>query len=141
MKHTKVILVIAVLSPGLFVVGSRIGVLGEEPLPTDSVAIDVSPKVVNLESNSTWVTVHTDILFSEYDEDSVGITLDGKEVSWTKSDLKGFLVAKFDASGIKNVLDEGDVAVTFTYTEEGAEPRIGSDTLTVISVSGTPPSE
>jgi hypothetical protein len=63
--------------------------------------IDVSPNVINIQSQSTVVTVHTDIAYSLV----VGATvfLNGVEIAWWKSDDRGNFVAKFYSDDIKTL--------------------------------------
>jgi hypothetical protein len=63
------------------------------------IAIDVSPNVINIQSQSTVVTVHTDIAFSLVVGASV--YLNGVAIDWWKSDDRGNFVAKFDSDEIK----------------------------------------
>ena len=146
MKLPKVILTLLVLCAGIFVVGTRTTIFGEEDVALDPepiIDIVVSPKVVNLESYSQWVTVHTDIPYSQYD-DTAEILLvpdSGDEValSWVKVDNQGYLVAKFDIDDVKEELAPGDVTLEFIYLEE-----YGIDTITVIdgpSFTGVTPEE
>lgn len=65
------------------------------------ISIDVSPSVINLQSNGQVVTVHTDIKYSLVSGSTV--TLNGIEISWWKSDDRGFFVAKFQIDDIKNL--------------------------------------
>jgi hypothetical protein len=63
--------------------------------------IDVSPNVINIQSQSTVVTVHTDIAYSLV----VGadVDLNGVEIAWWKSDDRGNFVAKFYSDDIKTL--------------------------------------
>ena len=65
------------------------------------ISIDVSPSVINLQNNGQVVTVHTDIKYSLVSGSTV--TLNGIEISWWKSDDRGFFVAKFQIDDIKNM--------------------------------------
>ena len=65
------------------------------------ITIDVSPKVLNLNSNSEVVTVHTDIKYSDVDASS--ISLNGIFIESYKSDDRGYFVAKFDSEQIKKL--------------------------------------
>ena len=97
------------------------------------IEIDVSPNVLNIESKSTIVTVHTDIAYSLV----VGATvfLNEAEISWWKSDDRGNFVAKFDSDEIKKL--DGlkiDVYNTLTLTgfTTGGEAFIGQQDILVI---------
>lgn len=63
------------------------------------IAIDVSPNVINIQSQSTVVTVHTDIAFSLVA--GATVTLNEVEIAWWKYDDRGNFVAKFDSDEIK----------------------------------------
>ena len=65
----------------------------------ETIMIDVSPNVINIQSQSTVVTVHTDIAFSLVVGASV--YLNGVAIDWWKSDDRGNFVAKFDSDEIK----------------------------------------
>lgn len=63
--------------------------------------IRIAPNTLNLESDGTVVTVHTDILYWEMDAYSVylgGVVID----SW-KADNRGYFVAKFLMDDIKSI--------------------------------------
>ena len=63
--------------------------------------IRIAPNTLNLESDGTVVTVHTDILYWELDAYSVylgGFVID----SW-KADNRGYFVAKFLMDDIKSI--------------------------------------
>ena len=70
------------------------------PVPLD-IEIDCSPNVINIGSQGTIFTIHTDIPFSAV----VGAecTLNGLEISWWKSDDRGYFVAKFDLDAVKDL--------------------------------------
>ena len=106
---------------------------------SETIEIKVSPNVVNIESESSWVTVHTDISYSSFISDQATITLDGIEVAWTKSDLQGDLVAKFDALEVKDYLKTKvgqEVELVFYYDLGDGDVRTGSSILKVIDVAG-----
>ena len=70
------------------------------------IIIDVAPNVLNLGSQGEVVTVHTNLPYSQV----VGATvsLNGAEISYWKSDNRGYFVAKFQMQDIKNLpLDVG----------------------------------
>ena len=97
------------------------------------IAIDVSPNVLNIQSNSTIVTVHTDIAYRLV----VGATvfLNGVAIDWWKSDDRGNFVAKFDSDEIKTLdgLITGDYnTLTLNgFTTEG-EAFVGTQSILVI---------
>lgn len=65
------------------------------------IEIDVAPNVLNIQSESTVVTVHTDIAYSSVVGASV--YLNGVAIDWWKSDARGNFVAKFDSDEIKSL--------------------------------------
>lgn len=86
-----------------------------EPLPID---VTVSPKTIVFDSESEWLTVHTDIALSAVDTTS--IELNELAVSWTKADARGNLVAKFDIDDVKAMVTVGEAVLTLTgYTKAG----------------------
>jgi hypothetical protein len=97
------------------------------------IEIDVSPNVLNIQSNSTIVTVHTDIAYSLVDGASV--FLNGVAIEWWKSDDRGNFVAKFVSDEIKTLdgLITGDynTLVLNGYTIYG-EAFIGTQDIMVI---------
>jgi len=76
------------------------------------IEIDVAPNVLNIQSESVVVTVHTDIAESAV----VGSTvfLNGVEISHWKSDARGNFVAKFLSDEIKTL--DGLIIGDFTGT-------------------------
>jgi hypothetical protein len=65
------------------------------------IEIDVSPNVLNIQSESTIVTVHTDIAYNIVVGASV--FLNGVAIDWWKSDDRGNFVAKFESDEIKTL--------------------------------------
>ena len=107
--------------------------------PLAATEITVSPNVINIASASTVVTVHTDVPYSLVAGASV--TLNGLEISWWKSDDRGYFVAKFSSEEVKvldDVVDAGEqgipVELTLTgVTVDGMEFG-GTDTVKVINI-------
>ena len=97
------------------------------------IEIDVSPNVLNIQSNSTIVTVHTDIAYSIVVGASV--FLNGVAIDWWKSDDRGNFVAKFVSDEIKTLegLKIGDYnTLTLNgYTTNG-EAFVGTQDILVI---------
>lgn len=97
------------------------------------IEIDVSPNVLNIQSNSTIVTVHTDIAYSIV----VGATvsLNGVEISWWKSDDRGNFVAKFLSDEIKTldglIIGDYNTLVLYGYTKNN-EAFMGTQDIMVI---------
>ena len=79
--------------------------------------IDVSPKVLNINSNGEVVTVHTNIAYSEVNGATVSIN--GVEIKSWKADDRGFFVAKFSMEEIKKlplIIDEYNTLKLEGYT-------------------------
>jgi hypothetical protein len=97
------------------------------------IEIDVSPNVLNIQSKSTIVTVHTDIAYSIVVGASV--FLNGVEISWWKSDDRGNFVAKFLSDEIKTldglIIGDYNTLVLTGYTTNN-EAFIGTQDIMVI---------
>ena len=97
------------------------------------IEIDVSPNVLNIQSESTIVTVHTDIAYSLVVGASV--FLNGVEIDWWKSDDRGNFVAKFVSDEIKTldglIIGDYNTLVLTGYTT-GGEAFIGTQDIMVI---------
>lgn len=100
--------------------------LADDILPCDyDCEIDVAPNVLNIQSESVVVTVHTDIAYSRVDGSRVFLSLetpgifpnDYVEIYYGKSDAQGNFVAKFLSDEIKTLdgLIIGDYN-TFVFT-------------------------
>jgi len=97
------------------------------------IEIDVSPNVLNIQSQSTIVTVHTDIAYNLV----VGATvfLNDVEIDWWKSDDRGNFVAKFVSDEIKTleglIIGDYNTLVLIGYTT-GGDPFMGTQDIMVI---------
>ncbi len=97
------------------------------------IEIDVSPNVLNIQSQSTIVTVHTDIAYSLVVGASV--FLNGVAIDWWKSDDRGNFVAKFLSDEIKTLdgLIIGDYnTLTLNGFTTGGEAFIGKQDIMVM---------
>ena len=98
------------------------------------IEIDVSPNVLNIQSQSTIVTVHTDIAYSLVVGASV--FLNGVAIDWWKSDDRGNFVAKFESDEIKTldglIIGDYNTLVLTGYTT-GGEAFIGTQDIMVIN--------
>ena len=98
------------------------------------IVIDVSPNVLNIQSQSTIVTVHTDIAYSLVVGASV--FLNNVAIDWWKSDDRGNFVAKFMSDEIKTldglIIGEYNTLVLTGYTTDG-EAFIGKQDILVIN--------
>jgi hypothetical protein len=99
------------------------------------IQIDVAPNVLNIQSESVVVTVHTDIAFSAVLGSSV--FLNDVEINHWKSDARGNFVAKFLSDEIKTldglIIDDYNVLVLTGYTADG-EAFIGTQDIMVIDI-------
>jgi hypothetical protein len=104
------------------------------------IQIDVAPNVLNIQSEGTVVTVHTDIAYSEVVGTSV--FLNGVAISHWKADNRGNFVAKFLSDEIKTldglIIDDYNTLVLTGYDTNG-DAFIGTQDIKVIDVvpSGT----
>ncbi len=73
---------------------------------SEIIIIDVSPNVLNLQSEGKVVTVHTDIAYGAVDVYTV--YLNGVKISSWKADDRGFFVAKFAIGEIKDLYQDDD---------------------------------
>ena len=89
--------------------------------------IDIAPNVLNLQRPGSCLTVHTDIPYSLVDCGTVELEVERDSVSpyLCKSDDRGYFVAKFSMSTIKDLPLIMDVENTFTLVGEtkGEEPE------------------
>ena len=97
------------------------------------VAIQVSPHVLNLDSQGTCVTVHATIPLSAVA--AATVTLNGEVVpALIKSDSRGDLVAKFKIGDVKDIVDPPPSSATLTLAglSKTGETFSGFDTIRVI---------
>jgi hypothetical protein len=98
--------------------------------------IRVAPNVLNIQSEGTVVTVHTDISYS--DVDAYSVSLNGIEISSWKADNRGNFVAKFPMDEVK-ALEDLDIGEYNTLTIEGythdGEFFVGVQDIIVIDVT------
>ncbi|HOW25093.1 MAG TPA: hypothetical protein PK711_05425 [Bacteroidales bacterium] len=97
--------------------------------------IQVSPSTLNLQNQGEWVTVHTDIAYSLVDAASV--TMNGVEISWSKSDNQGNFVAKFvigDIVGLPGLIIGGYNTLTLEGVTTDGVSFTGSDQVMVINI-------
>jgi hypothetical protein len=91
--------------------------------------IIVQPKTLVIESESEWLTVHTDIALSAVDTSS--LMINGLAVSWWKADAKGNLVAKFDINDVKAMVEPGEAFFEMTGVTTAGVSFSGTDTVPV----------
>lgn len=98
------------------------------------VEIDVSPNVLNIQSESVVVTVHTDVAYSLVVGSSVFLN-DVKIDHW-KADNRGNFVAKFLSEEIKSLnlnIHDYNILTLTGFTTDG-EAFIGQQDIKVIDV-------
>jgi len=97
------------------------------------IEIDVSPNVLNIQSESTIVTVHTDIAYNIVVGASV--FLNGVAIDWWKSDDRGNFVAKFVSDEIKTldglIIGNYNTLTLIGYTTD-EEAFVGTQDIMVI---------
>lgn len=99
------------------------------------IAIDVAPNVLNINSQSAVVTVHTDIGYSAVVGSSV--YMNGVAIDWWKADNQGNFVAKFNSDEVKTldgliIGDYNDLTLS-GYTTDG-ESFLGSQEILVVDI-------
>jgi len=100
----------------------------------DDFEIDVSPNVLNIQSQSIIVTVHTNIAYSLVDGASV--ELNGVAIDWWKSDDRGYFVAKFSSEEIKGVVTIGEYnTLLLDGLTKGGEAFAGAQDIRVIDIT------
>lgn len=103
-------------------------------LAQTTIAIQVSPSILNLDSQGVWVTIHADIAYR--DVDGFTVTLNGIPVEVVKADSRGDLVAKFCLDDVKDILEPGKVALTLTGVTSDGASFVGTTMVKVVQVSG-----
>ncbi len=102
------------------------------PTPVE-ITITVSPRTLVLGSQGEWVTVHADIAYSQVD--TVTLLLNDVEVSMTKSDANGSLVAKFELDSVKDIVAPPEATFTLEGRTHDGAGFAGSDTVRVTNGS------
>jgi hypothetical protein len=98
------------------------------------ITIDVSPSVLNLQNKGEVVTIHTNIAYSLVAGSTV--SLNGIEISWWKSDDRGYFVAKFLMSDVKNlsgIVIGGYNTLTLNGVTKDGVSFTGSEEIKVIN--------
>jgi hypothetical protein len=95
----------------------------------EEIDVKVTPSAIVLESEGTWVTVHTSIALSAVDTST--LTLNGVGVAWTKADAKGNLVAKFAQADIKAIITPPEATLELSGLTKAGVEFSGSDTVLV----------
>jgi len=107
--------------------------------PADSygleATIDIAPNVLNIQSNGTVVTVHTDITY--YLVDVFTVYLNGIAIQSWKADNRGNFVAKFSMDEVKNldglIIEDYNTLQIVGLVIDG-EPFVGAQDIKVIDV-------
>jgi len=103
-----------------------------------TIEIDVAPNVLNIQSEGTVVTVHTDIAYSAVD--GATVLLNDVPIAWWKSDSRGQFVAKFNMEEVidlyyADLLVLGDNKLTLTGTTKTGNDFSGTQIIRVIDVA------
>lgn len=99
------------------------------------IVIEVAPRVLNIQSQGTVVTVHTDVAYSSVNAHSV--SLNGVDISSWKADAQGNFVAKFPMRAIKDLpglIIGGYNTLRLTGVTSLGEPFEGEAEIKVIDV-------
>lgn len=113
----------------LLLVLSAVGAFCQD---SGTIAITVSPNVVNTTANGQWLTIHADIPLSVVDTASVYVN--GVAVDWTKADAQGDLVAKFCLDDVLAVIAPPSATLTLTGTTRDGATFSGTDTVKVVTI-------
>jgi hypothetical protein len=99
-----------------------------------TIVIDVAPNVLNIQSESAVVTVHTDIAYLAVA--GAGVFLNDVAIDWWKSDAQGNFVAKFLSDEIKTLdglIEDEYNTLTLTGYTAGGDTFIGEQPIMVIN--------
>ncbi|MGD2120516.1 MAG: hypothetical protein PVJ76_02170 [Gemmatimonadota bacterium] len=106
------------------------------PATPEDLVIQVSPRTIvigrDTDAGNVWLTIHAEIPY--YTVESVGLVdAEGNEfeLSYTKDDNRGELVAKFDYDQFKR-LEPGEAILTLSVLDEFGVEHVGSETITVM---------
>ena len=103
-----------------------------------TIDIQVSPNILNLQSNGVVVTIHTDIPFSQVDAQTVSLA--GVDIDSWKANNNGFFVAKFNMDEVKDI-ESLVIGEYNTLTLDGL--KYSGDTFTgsedVLVINNVPP--
>jgi len=99
-------------------------------------SIRIAPNVLNIGSNGTVVTVHTNLPYSSVV--AATVTLNGLEIQSWKADSRGNFVAKFSMSAVKalvisGALNLGQATLTLEGMTGGGDDFAASSTIMVVS--------
>lgn len=84
----------------------------------ETIEIQFSPNILNIQSSGSVVTIHTDIAFSSVL--ASGVSMNGVDIQSWKADSRGFFVAKFNMDSIKD-LEELEIDAYNTFILEGTK--------------------
>ncbi len=119
----------ALLISTLCVVALSGTVLAEDGTIID---IEVSPQVLNIESNSRYVHIHADIGFGIVEDTNVEVNKEEIEVKYAFADDCGNLVVICDIEEVKEIVKD-DESANFVLTCNGGD-YTGWDSVPVIRV-------
>jgi hypothetical protein len=93
------------------------------------ILIQISPATLVLDSPGTWVTVHAEIAYG--DVDHATLTMNGVELTYSKSDNCGDLVVKFAREDIQDIVSPPEATLVLTGLTVSGESFIGSQVIKV----------
>ncbi len=97
----------------VFISLAYIGIAFADTSPEpDTIDIQIAPATINLNLEGPLVTVHADIAYNKVDTNT--LKLNDVPASYTYSDDRGNLVAKFDPTLIRETVDQPEETLTFT---------------------------
>ena len=101
----------------------------------EEIDITVAPSTLNLSYQGDWVTVHTDLAYT--DGCDLAWFLNTVTATFIYSDSRGDLVAKFEVGAIATTIGDVTEPTTVTMTLRGENEGVvyeGSDVVRVIDV-------
>ena len=109
--------------------GGRVALVRNDTA-AQQIVVKISPHTLLLGADQSGsVVVHADIAYSQVDSSTV--TLEGIAVRWTKADLRGELVAYFDETAMKAIVEPPNATLTLAGVTRDGTPFSGSDTVQV----------
>ena len=103
--------------------------LANKPSEGEGICITITPKTLVKSCDTGAVSVHTNLAIGLVDRTS--LRLEGIAPYLTKADCLGHLVAKFESSAIKAVVDQGQATLTLAGLFMDGTAFAVSDTITV----------
>jgi hypothetical protein len=99
-----------------------------------TIDIEVSPKVLNIESNGGSLSINTNIGYVSAEDTTVAVNGEEVAVIATFLDNRGNLVVKCDIDEVKGIVTPGETAVFVLICKYNGAEYTGTDSVPVISV-------